>query len=554
MVGVTGFAPGQWSWAKLNLSSGAAATLPLTTTGLVTVGLWMREDGLQIDRVLLTTDTNYIPTGFGPAESTRLINQTTLSTTITRTIVYTYDDLYRLTNANYSTGELFAYTYDPAGNRKTQTTLAGTNVYTYDAANRLTQVDGVTYGWDNNGNLLSDGQRTFTYDSADRLTAVTQGAATTQFTYNGDGDRLAQIVAGVTTKYALDPAGLTQVLIETTSGQSTHYLPGLAQYGGNAWNYYLPDRLGSVRQLTDPSGAVMLARSYDPFGNVLEQTGAGQSVFGYTGEQTDPTGLVFLRARYYSPGVGRFLTADSVVPDPLRSVGWNRYAYANNNAIRYTDPSGHCGPLVMPIDSNLGPYLVECYGGGGGGSRGAIMSGNGGAVMGKVMGAISLGIAVGSGAAAINNVYYPFPATSQPPFELSGTTFVDEDINQCYLPGANTGRPNPWQLPPFSWEQPYFGPTTPPFYNNPISLPPVFTANSPWFDEIYYNGTPIRSTRQTQRVRDNDVLDDLAEEYPHIKRGEWRKVEQIFEYGDEEYDLHWFEAQGITERGKVERP
>ncbi|MCK6630236.1 MAG: DUF6531 domain-containing protein, partial [Anaerolineae bacterium] len=87
IVGVTGFAPGQWGWAKLNLSSGAAATLPLTTTGLVTVGLWMREDGLQIDRVLLTTDTNYIPTGFGPAESTRLINQTTLSTTITRTIV-----------------------------------------------------------------------------------------------------------------------------------------------------------------------------------------------------------------------------------------------------------------------------------------------------------------------------------------------------------------------------------------------------------------------------------------------------------------------------------
>ena len=106
-------------------------------------------------------------------------------------------------------------------------------------------------------------------------------------------------MAGVATNYALDPTGLAQVLIETTSGQSTHYLPGLAQYGGNAWSYYLPDRLGSVRQLTDPSGAVMLARSYDPFGNGLEQVGGGQSVFGYTGEQTDPTGLVYLRARYY---------------------------------------------------------------------------------------------------------------------------------------------------------------------------------------------------------------------------------------------------------------
>ena len=95
--------------------------------------------------------------------------------------------------------------------------------------------------------------------------------------------------------------GLAQVLIETTSGQNTHYLPGLAQYNGSAWNYYLPDRLSSVRQRADPTGAVLLAQSYDPFGNVLQQTGSVQSIFGYTGEQSDPTGLVFLRARYYNP-------------------------------------------------------------------------------------------------------------------------------------------------------------------------------------------------------------------------------------------------------------
>lgn len=53
-------------------------------------------------------------------------------------------------------------------------------------------------------------------------------------------------------------------------------------------------------------------------------------------------GLVYLRARYYAPELGRFLTADTIVPDPLRSIGWNRYAYAGDNPIRYTDPSGHC--------------------------------------------------------------------------------------------------------------------------------------------------------------------------------------------------------------------
>lgn len=255
--------------------------------------------GLQIDRLLLTTNTTYIPTGFGPAESSRIATQTTLSTTITRTIVYTYDDLYRLTNANYSTGELFAYTYDPAGNRKSQTTLAGTNVYTYDAANRLTQVDGQSYTWDNNGNLLNDGVRAYGYDAANRLTSLIQGGTTTQFMYNGDGDRLAQIINGLATSYALDPTGLAQVLVESQNGQKTHYLPGLAEYD-TAWAYYLPDRLGNLRQLTNNSGQVALAQSYDPFGNLLEQTGNGQSIFGYTGEQMDPTGLVFLRARYYT--------------------------------------------------------------------------------------------------------------------------------------------------------------------------------------------------------------------------------------------------------------
>jgi RHS repeat-associated protein len=210
----------------------------------------------------------------------------------------------------------------------------------------LTQVNGQSYTYDNNGNLLNDGSRTFTYDTENRLTSVVSGAVTTTFEYNGDGDRYAQTVNGVTTDYVLDPVGLAQVLMETTSGQSKHYLPGLAQYDAtNGWQYVTSDRVGSVRLLVKPNGEVALSQSFDPFGNVLGRTGAGQSVFGYTGEQTDPTGLVFLRARYYDPRVGRFLTADSIVPDPLSSMGWNRYAYVGNNSTNYVDPSGRCQGL-----------------------------------------------------------------------------------------------------------------------------------------------------------------------------------------------------------------
>jgi hypothetical protein len=92
------------------------------------------------------------------------------------------------------------------------------------------------------------------------------------------------------------------VLVESAAGQNKYYLPGLAQYDTtNGWQYVTSDRLGSVRMLVSPSGQLALSQSFDPFGNVLHQSGSVPSIFGYTGEQLDPTGLVFLRARYYNP-------------------------------------------------------------------------------------------------------------------------------------------------------------------------------------------------------------------------------------------------------------
>jgi RHS repeat-associated protein len=176
----------------------------------------------------------------------------------------------------------------------------------------------------------------------------------TQYAYNGDGDRVSQTVGGVATSYVFDPVGLTQVLAETTAGQSKFYVPGLAQYSATGWEYFGQDRLGSVRTLLNPAGKLLLARNYDPFGNVLVQGGVGSSGFGYTGEPVDSTGLVYLRARYYSPVVGRFLTPDSVIPDPLSSQAWNQYSYVENNPIKFVDPSGHSfRPICFYCDLDL---------------------------------------------------------------------------------------------------------------------------------------------------------------------------------------------------------
>ncbi len=119
----------------------------------------MREDGLRVDRLLLTTDTTYIPVGPGPGETIH----SGLALPLSRTIHYSYDDLYRLTNASYNTGDVYTYTYDALGNRTRRGVNGVIDVYTYDAANRLLTLNGTTYSWDDNGNLLNDGIRAYTF-------------------------------------------------------------------------------------------------------------------------------------------------------------------------------------------------------------------------------------------------------------------------------------------------------------------------------------------------------------------------------------------------------
>jgi len=140
----------------------------------------------------------------------------------------------------------------------------------------------------------------------------------------------------VTTNYVLDlNAGLTQVLADGTNT----YLYGNGRIGElqpGGFAYHLGDALGSVRQLADASGGVTLARSFEPYGNTLTSTSAGSSnsVFQYTGEARDSTGLQFNRARYYASVTGTFLTAD-----PSRQER-NLFQYAGSNPVNRTDPSG----------------------------------------------------------------------------------------------------------------------------------------------------------------------------------------------------------------------
>jgi RHS repeat-associated protein len=259
-----------------------------------------------------------------------------------RVITATYDSLYRLLTQQDSSGANYAYTYDAAGNRLSAVEPGGTSTATYDVANQLLSLNGLPVQYDANGNLLNDGERSYSYDALDRLIAVTQGSSTTTFGYNGQGDRIQQTVDGLATTFTLDLASaLPQVLTQQTGSATTYLLPGVGQQVNGGWQYMHDDVLSSVRLLTDPSGQILSSMRYTPFGEV-EATSGPNSVFGFTGEPSDPSGdLLYLRTRFYHPALGRFLTPDSLIPDPLNSQDWNRYAYVRNDPLNLVDPSGH---------------------------------------------------------------------------------------------------------------------------------------------------------------------------------------------------------------------
>jgi RHS repeat-associated protein len=211
--------------------------------------------------------------------------------------------------------------------------------------------------------LLDDGLFSYTYDTANRLTQVVSDTLTTEYIYNGDGVRIAQIQDGLRTDYVQDIAAiLPQLLTARQGGTVSRYLRGLGligeQTGGSgpfaapaAWQYHLPDALGSVRQTSDPAGQVLLTRRYDPFGGLQNAIGIARSSYGFAGEEQDPdTDQLFLRARTYNPATGRFLQPDSLIGQPGQPNTRHRYAYAFNLLyptriqIAFLSTKGHAEP------------------------------------------------------------------------------------------------------------------------------------------------------------------------------------------------------------------
>jgi RHS repeat-associated protein len=252
---------------------------------------------------------------------------------------YTYDDNSRVTDDTGTT-----YGYDPADHLTTN----GTSGQAYDAAGQLTTRTpsggtGTTFTFDLRGNRTAattgTASTTYGYDQANRLVSYVSGTTTASYAYNGDGLRVAKTVGGTTTTFGYDIAEGMPLLL-TDGSNSYIYGPGgvpIEQIASGAAKYLHADQLGSIRMLTVADGSVAGTASYSAYG-VRTRSGTASTPFGYAGQYTDiESGLSYLRARYYDPVTGGFLTVDPAVSSTRSS-----YGYANGNPITGTDPTGLC--------------------------------------------------------------------------------------------------------------------------------------------------------------------------------------------------------------------
>jgi RHS repeat-associated protein len=171
-------------------------------------------------------------------------------------------------------------------------------------------------------------------------------------TYDADGNRVRTEVTPATgppvvTDYLVDPSGaLSQVVAETgTAGAwSQYFVRGddlLAVLRPTATRFFHADGLGSIRALTDETGAVTDTYTFSAFGELLSHTGPDLNAYLFAGEPLDPnSGFYYLRARWMDPGVGRFGGVDSWPGNLFEPATLHRYSYVGNDPAAKIDPSG----------------------------------------------------------------------------------------------------------------------------------------------------------------------------------------------------------------------
>lgn len=269
---------------------------------------------------------------------------------------YVYDALYRLTNVVYANGRQETFTYDGVGNRLTHydSRSGYTASYAYDAADQVLFNEFGACSHDANGALTAAGPRAFTWNVQHLLATAYANGNQASYVYDGEGRRIQQTGGRWNTTYVVNAVpAISEVLSETTGSVTTYHIYGhdlLYSIVGDTPHYLHADGLGSTIAVSTSAGQPESHFSYYAFGNVLDGSGGYYwPEHRFAGEEDDDTTLLYLRARYYDPWTGRFLSRDPFPMDANDTQSVNRYAYVHNNPVNHVDPSGEIIDTILDV-------------------------------------------------------------------------------------------------------------------------------------------------------------------------------------------------------------
>lgn len=321
--------------------------------------------------------------------------------------IYVYDDLGNITGFICGISQLASYTYDGLNQltRETNNELNRSYVYEYDLGGNITAVkeysgsllldvidytysnsswkdqlaafDGHTITYDSLGNPLSyyNGYAyTFTWKDGRRLATLNTGSTSVSYKYNSDGIRYEKTVNGAVHKYYLMGSTITaETIIDGTNTTHIEYFyDNYGPYGfsiDGTFYYYVKNLQGDVTQIRDENNNLIASYVYDAWGKVLSTTEyttnniGAKNAIRYRGYYYDAeSNLYYLNARYYDPQVKRFLNPDAILGANGGLVGYNMFAYCNNNPIAYYDKSGLFFDYLRPDDYRCGGEALALYG------------------------------------------------------------------------------------------------------------------------------------------------------------------------------------------------
>ena len=239
-------------------------------------------------------------------------------------------------NQNQST--VNSYQYDANGNMTCRKELGITYLQTYNTENRISSIAKLA-----SGDCAAPGNYATKWD----------------FTYDGDGTRTATLITPYDANGQPQTASLTEYFfggaLETSNGSVKKYYSfagqTIAMKDNGVLQYFLTDHLGSIVAVYNTSTGTLTQQRYLPFGAVRTIAGPiTQTDLGYTGQRkldSDMGGIMDYKARFYAPGLGRFLQPDTMIPTNDNPQSWNRYSYVQNRPIILNDPTGHCPTCLI---------------------------------------------------------------------------------------------------------------------------------------------------------------------------------------------------------------